>query len=72
MSKQMKALFAALLIALVSTVLLQNHRLNIVKSARAAETSSAQAENTAPQERLHQLLLERKKILDGIADNILR
>jgi hypothetical protein len=70
MSKSLKAILAASLITFVSAVLLQNHRLNIVRSARAAESSSVKTENTVTQERLHQLLLERKQILDGIADNI--
>jgi hypothetical protein len=68
MSKSLKAIFAVLLIVLVSTVLLQNHRLNIFKSARAAETSPAQASpSNITQERLQQLLWERKSMLDDVA-----
>jgi len=66
----MQAMLAALLIALVCSVLLQNHRLTVLKSARAAETPSAQAGDTATQAQLRQLLLERKKILDRIVDII--
>jgi hypothetical protein len=68
MSKSLKAIFSVLLIILVSTVLLQNHRLNIFKSARAAETSPAQASpSNITQERLQQLLWERKSMLDDAA-----
>jgi hypothetical protein len=70
MSKSLKAIFSVLLIILVSTVLLQNRRLNIFKSARAAETSPAQAASNITQERLQQLLLERKNMLDDVAATI--
>ena len=72
MSKPMKAILVALLIALVSSVLLQNHRLTVLKSAWAAETRSVQTANTATHKQLHQLLLKRKDVLDSIVDNINR
>jgi len=61
----MKAILAALLIALVSTVLLQNHRLTVLKSAGATEASSVEMARTALQKQLHQLLLERKTIFES-------
>ena len=72
MSKPSKAILAALLISLISTVLLQNHRLDTMRSARAVESSSVQTGNAATQEQLQRLLLERKSILDGMAENIKR
>ena len=43
-----------------------------MKLARAAETPSAQAGDTATEAQLRQLLMERKKILDRIVDTIER
>lgn len=68
MSKSVKAILAVLLIASVSIVLLQNHSLTALESAMASETPPAQIDNTAAQEQLHQLLLERKSLLESIAD----
>jgi hypothetical protein len=72
MLKPMRAILAVLLIALVSTVLLQNNSPNALKSAKAAESPAADTATSVTQERLHQLLLERKSILDGIAETIER
>lgn len=72
MSESLKTILAALLIALVSTTLLQNHRPTVFKAAMAAETSPTQADQAATQERLDQLLLERKNVLDDIAETLKR
>ena len=68
MSKLMKGITTAILIASVCAVLLQNHRLNVLKAARASETPSVEATSTAMQEQLHQLLLERRSPLESIAE----
>ena len=72
MLKPMRAILAVLLIALVSTVLLQNNSPNALESPKAAESPAADPTTSVIQERLHQLLLERKSILDGIAETIER
>ncbi len=68
----MKAICAVLLIALVSTVLLQNNSPNALKSVKATELPAADATTSAIQKRFHQLLLERKSLLDGIAETMER
>ena len=72
MLKPMRAILAVLLVALVSTVLLQNNSPNALESVKAAESPAADTATSVIQERLHQLLLERKSILDGIAEAIER
>ena len=70
MLKPMKAVLAVLLIAFVCSVLLQNHRPTVLKSAGAIESSSAQTGSVATEEQLLELLLERRNLLDSIVDNI--
>ena len=67
MSNSFKAILATLLVALVSTILLQNQHLAVFRSAGATEAASVEAADTPLQRQLHQLLLERKAIFDSYA-----
>ena len=70
MSKLAKVILVVILVLTAFHVLLQNHA-GILRSATAIETSTTQSPN-AQQTQLRQLLLERKRILDEIAENIKR
>ena len=72
MSKLAKVILAILLVVITFNVLLQTHP-GILRPATAIETSTAQSPNAQQkQNKLHQLLLERKRILDAIAEDAKR
>lgn len=67
MSKPLKAVITALLVIAASAVFLMGNNRHTIKSARAGElpvSTAVQAAGNAMQEHLHQLLLERKQLLD--------
>jgi len=72
MAKLAKVILTVLLVVLTFHVLLQT-RSGILRSATAIETSTTQAPNAQKnQKQLRQLLLERKRILDAIAEDAKR
>ena len=73
MSRPLKAVLTGLLIVTASAVFLLDKNRNTLRSARAAETptsTTVQAASNATEGQLRQLLLERKQILDRIADSV--
>jgi hypothetical protein len=73
MSRPMKAVLTALLLIAASAVFLLAGNRNTTRSARAAEppaSTRVQVAGNATQEQLHQLLLERKQLLEKIVDDM--
>ncbi len=73
MSRPMKSSLVALPMIIVSVVLLQYNSGNASQLARAAETqipTQVQAPGDATHDQLRKLLLERKEILDRLADDM--
>ena len=73
MSKPLEASLAALLIITVSSIFLRydsGYALKLVKAAETQTPTQVQAPGDAPHDHLRKLLLERKQILDRIAEDI--
>lgn len=66
MSNSMRAMLGVLLVVLASVVLVRNGQRSTARSARATEMANAPAATTPTQNQLRQLLVERKRLLDGI------
>jgi len=73
MSKPLKASLATLIIITVSSVFLRydsGYALKLVKAAETQTPTQVQATGDATHDQLRKLLLERKEILDRIAEDI--
>jgi hypothetical protein len=72
MSRPLKAFLTVLLLIAIYTVFLLGNNGDTSKQARAAESSASttiQTERNTIQEQLRQLLLERKQLLENMADS---
>ena len=72
MSKLMRVMLSVSLVVMTFTVLQQHKHLGMSRSAAAAETATAQAPAAQTHYLLRQLRLERKRLLDEIAEDIKR